>query len=81
MPESLRDVTDYWNLPVDPDGWAFSIWGLIYTLLGFFTFYQMVPSEWIEYLGGKRNDELIFIWINYVFILNLLINAAWLPVF
>jgi len=27
----------FWNLPIDPAGYAFSIWGLIYTLLGIFT--------------------------------------------
>ena len=81
MGESLADVTKYWNLPVDPAGWAFSIWGVIYTLLGIFTFYQMVPSEWLVYMGGFRNDDLIFNKINLIFVLNMLLNAAWLPVF
>ena len=81
MPESLADVTAYWNLPVDPAGWAFSIWGLIYTLLGFFTFYQAIPSGWIEHLGGKRNDDMIFNKMNFIFLFNMICNAAWLPVF
>lgn len=41
----------------------------------------MLPSGWIEYLGGKRNDEMIFIWMNFVFAANMIMNAAWLPVF
>jgi len=78
---SLSEVTKYWALPIDPAGWAFSIWGVIYTLLGFFTVYQALPSEWIKYLGGKRNDDLIFNKFNLIFLLNMMLNAAWLPVF
>jgi hypothetical protein len=81
MPESLADVTAYWGLPIDPAGWAFSIWGVIYTLLGLFVFYQMLPSGWITYLGGKRNDDMIFNKMNLIFVFNMLCNTAWLPVF
>jgi hypothetical protein len=77
----LAGLTEYWDLAIDPAGWTFSIWGVIYIGLGMYTVYQMVPSEWIEYVGGKRNDEMIFIYGNFVFIINMLLNAAWLPIF
>lgn len=78
---TLGEVTKDWNLPIDPAGYAFSIWGLIYFLLSLFTIYQAIPTEWITYLGGRRNDEMIFVQMNVIFILNCLLNAAWLPIF
>jgi len=39
MPNSLVDVTNEWNAMVDPAGWAFSIWSVIYTGLGAFSIY------------------------------------------
>lgn len=81
MPETLSDITKYWNASIDPAGWAFGIWGVIYTLLGMFTFYQMVPHEWVTYLGGKKNDDMLFNKMNFIFVLNMLLNTAWLPLF
>lgn len=77
MPMSLRQITDYWDTRIDPAGYAFSIWGLIYSLLGIFTIYQAIPSEWVP----DRNDELIFEKIGYVFMGNMLGNATWLILF
>jgi translocator protein len=39
MPYSLSDITNQWDARIDPAGYAFSIWGLIYSLLGVFTVY------------------------------------------
>jgi hypothetical protein len=44
MPNSLVEITDGVDARISPDGWAFSIWGLIYTLLGVFVVYQALPS-------------------------------------
>lgn len=41
----------------------------------------MLPTEWIEYVGGTRNDGMLFNYMNFVFLVNMLCNAAWLPVF
>jgi len=41
----------------------------------------MLPTGWIEYLGGSRNDEMLFIHMNGIFILNMIMNSVWLPVF
>ena len=40
-----------WLVKISPSGWAFSIWGIIYTLLAVYTVYQALPNEKIS--GGK----------------------------
>lgn len=77
MTYSLRDVSDIWNVRLRPAGWAFSIWGLIYTLFGIFVLYQALPSDWIQY----RSDEVIFVYMNLIFAINMIVNAGWLPFF
>ena len=66
-----------WDTRIDLASYAFSIWGIIYSLLGVFAIYQAIPSEWVP----DRNDELIFGDIGYVFMANMLGNAAWLIMF
>jgi hypothetical protein len=39
MEYSLSEVTEDWNLPIDPEGYAFSIWGVIYGFMGLFVGY------------------------------------------
>ena len=39
FPKSLGVITDEWDLLIAPDGYAFSIWGLIYSFLGIFMIY------------------------------------------
>lgn len=41
----------------------------------------MLPAEWIAYLGGKKNDDMLFNKMNFIFVANMLMNSAWLPVF
>jgi hypothetical protein len=50
-----------------PAGYAFSIWGLIYTLLGIYVVYQLFHDT----------DDLIAK-VNRIFILNALFNASWI---
>jgi len=76
-PVNLGEITTLWDTRIDPAGYAFSIWGLIYSLIAVFTIYQAIPSEWVP----DRNDELIFEDIGYVFISNMLCNGAWLVLF
>jgi hypothetical protein len=49
---SLRDITDYWDNKIDPATYAFSIWGLIYSLMGTFAVYQALPDAWVP---GRNN--------------------------
>ena len=39
FPRSNKNVSDYYYLEITPAGWAFSIWGVIYTLNGGYIIY------------------------------------------
>lgn len=77
MKYSLSDITNQWDARIDPAGYAFSIWGLIYSLLGVFTIYQALPDSMVP----TRNNDLVFGQINYLFFANMLINSIWLVLF
>ena len=77
LPADLGTITDEVNVAINPAGYAFSIWGLIYTLLGVFTVYQALPGSWVP----DRNDDLIYNKVSYVFIANMFINGIWLLIF
>ena len=57
-----------------PASYAFSIWGLIYILLGVFTIHQAIPT----YTPGKK---LIFGEINSWFVINMTLNWMWLVIY
>jgi len=50
-----------------PAGYAFSIWGLIYALLGVYVIYQL-----------RRDKDDLVERVNRVFIVNALLNASWI---
>lgn len=50
-----------------PAGYAFSIWGLIYALIGIYVIYQM-----------RRKDDDLTLKVNRLFIVNALLNSSWL---
>jgi len=52
-----------------PAGYVFSIWGIIYILLGVFVVYQALPSQ-----QGKEYPKKI----GWLFVLSSLINIGWL---
>jgi len=56
MEYDLSEVTAMWEPPISPNGWAFSIWGVIYTFFGIFVVYQALPSDLVIY----RNDDMIY---------------------
>jgi hypothetical protein len=62
---------------ISPDGWAFAIWGIIYSQLGMFVIYQALPASWVP----SRNDELIFEDIGYNFVVNIIMNQLWIVIF
>lgn len=70
-----KQVADQWNLRLTPAGWAFAIWGIIYTLLLVFAIYQFFSPA---YLGSQ---ELIFNVIGNTFWVNCLLNSGWLFTF
>ncbi len=54
---------------VTPAGYVFSIWGIIYVLLGIFVVYQALPSQ-----NGKDFHERV----GWFFVLSSLLNIVWL---
>lgn len=54
---------------ITPAGYVFSIWGIIYTLLGVFTVYQALPKN----QGHPFQKQ-----ISFLFILSCIANIAWL---
>ena len=54
---------------VTPAGYVFSIWGIIYVLLGIFVVYQALPSQ-----TGKDFHERV----GWLFVLSSLLNIIWL---
>jgi benzodiazapine receptor len=54
---------------ITPAGYVFSIWGVIYILLGIFVVYQALPSQ-------KGKDYLDK--ISWLFILSSIVNIVWL---
>ncbi len=70
LPIAGRDtgaISDSYPNLFAPAGYAFSIWGVIYTLLGIYVVYQL----------GKGKDELVGR-VNRIFIVNALLNASWI---
>ena len=57
---------NYVNL-FTPAGYAFSIWGLIYALLGVYVVYQL-----------RRDKDDLVERVNRIFIVNALLNASWI---
>ena len=54
---------------ITPAGYVFSIWGVIYVLLGIFVVYQALPSQ-----KGKDFQNKI----GWLFVLSSIINIVWL---
>jgi len=65
--KSTGEVSDSYPNLFAPAGYAFSIWGLIYLLLAIYVIYQL-----------KRGNDVLLGKVNRIFILNALLNAAWI---
>ena len=75
--ESLGEISKQWDIKIDPAPWAFSIWGLIYSLILVFVVYQALPANWVS----NRNEEVIFGQVSYSFSINMILNGVWLLIF
>ena len=62
---------------IAPAGFTFAIWGVIYLLIGVFAVYQALPAA----SAPNRADGLIFGEIEWTFVINMVLNALWLPTF
>ena len=79
LPKTLAQISAEWNPAIQPAGYAFSIWGLIYSLLAIFVGYQLLPDSWVT----DRNDDLVYgdSGIGWLFFGNMIANGVWLFLF
>ena len=63
------EISDMYPTLITPAGYVFSIWGVIYILLGIFVVFQALPSE-----KGKDYQNRI----GWLFVLSSLLNIFWL---
>ena len=66
-------VSDEYFTAITPAGWAFSIWGLIYTFVALVIVINVVQS-----LILGRNNRLINEKISYWLTINFVLNMAWM---
>ena len=67
--KNTAQISDAYPTLITPAGYVFSIWGVIYVLLGVFVVFQALPSE-----KGKDYQKRI----SWLFVLSSLLNIAWL---
>jgi benzodiazapine receptor len=67
--KNTAQISDSNPTRITPAGYVFSIWGVIYVLLGIFVVVQALPSE-----KGKNYQQRI----GFLFILSSLVNSVWL---
>lgn len=65
-------ISDSFHVYVIPAGYVFSIWGLIYTMLGAFTVWQALP---------RRRDDPVLRDLGWLPALSGLLNALWIVLF
>lgn len=66
---STGDIVNRDPVPFQPAGWVFSIWGVIYLLLGIFVVYGLLPA-------GRRNPRLQR--ISPFFLVANIANVVWI---
>ena len=67
--KNTADISDAFPTLITPAGYVFSIWGIIYVLLGVYVVFQALPSQ----KGAKYTER-----IGWLFILSSLLNIIWL---
>ena len=67
--KNTADISDAFPTLITPAGYVFSIWGIIYVLLGVYVVFQALPSQ----KGAKYTER-----IGWLFILSSLLNIVWL---
>jgi hypothetical protein len=80
---SAGDISDSVPTLFTPAGYVFAIWGLIYTWLGIYNIYQVLPKQqearfqdrigWLFALSGLFNSVWIFTWHFRVFWLSVIL--------
>jgi len=93
--KNTASVSDANPTLITPAGYVFSIWGIIYILLGIFVVYQALPSQqgrdfqkrigWLFALGGLANVVWLFLWqfeyLSFSIILMFLLLASLIMIY
>jgi translocator protein len=66
---NTAQISDLNPTLITPAGYVFSIWGIIYVLLGAFVIFQALPSQ----KGNEYSKR-----IGWLFVLSSILNIAWL---
>ncbi len=66
---STGAVSDLYNTLVTPAGYVFSIWGVIYILLGAFVVFQALPSQ---------REKSFHKEIGFLFVISSVLNIVWI---
>jgi hypothetical protein len=74
---SLSEISDATAVGVQPAGFTFAIWGIIYSLLFVFAIYQTLPAS----MASTRNNDFIYNEIGWLWSINMVLNGCWLPIF
>jgi hypothetical protein len=67
--KTTAQISDAYPTLITPAGYVFSIWGVIYLLLGIFVVFQALPSEKTREFREK---------VGWLFILSSILNIVWL---
>ncbi|UCH32389.1 MAG: tryptophan-rich sensory protein [Candidatus Bathyarchaeota archaeon] len=67
--KNTAEISNANSTLITPAGYVFSIWGIIYVLLGIFVIFQALPREREKEYHGK---------IGYLFVLSSVFNIVWL---
>lgn len=67
--KNTAQISDANPTLITPAGYVFSIWGIIYIMLGIFVVFQALPSE--KEKGYQKR-------INWLFVISSLLNVLWL---
>ena len=69
-----KEISAEWHVIIQPKGWAFSIWSVIFLLQAIFVIYQSLPSK-------NKNHELIFEKIGWWFSAQMVGFICWIVTF
>jgi benzodiazapine receptor len=69
-----KEISAEWHVIIQPKGWAFSIWSIIFLLQAIFVIYQALPSQ-------SKNHELIFEKISFWFSAQMVGFIFWIVTF
>lgn len=69
----VGEVSRKYPTDITPASYAFSIWGVIYTLVGLFCVYQVLPST--------QTSTVIWVDVGVLFSLSCLFNILWIVTF